>query len=109
MMLADETASILQSLGVSRDRFARGSRVVHSPLTGEAIGQLDDSKPEAVGDAVANAQDAFLRWRSVPAPGAASWSGSSVRSCAPQRIRSAVSLRSRPARLPPKAAAKSRR
>jgi aldehyde dehydrogenase (NAD+) len=68
MTLAEETASVLESLGVPRERFARGSRAVRSPLTGETVAQLEDATSAAVDDAVAKAHDAFLRWRSVPAP-----------------------------------------
>ncbi|HEY3918033.1 MAG TPA: aldehyde dehydrogenase family protein [Stellaceae bacterium] len=65
---AAEAARLLESLGVKRGGFARGSRIVRSPITGEAIGRLDDDGPRAVGRAVARAQKAFLAWRRIPPP-----------------------------------------
>ena len=65
---AEETARLLESLGVKRARFATGSRAVRSPITGEIIGRLEDDSPAGVGRAVEQAQKAFLAWRQLPPP-----------------------------------------
>ncbi|MGH6678705.1 MAG: L-piperidine-6-carboxylate dehydrogenase, partial [Bradyrhizobium sp.] len=66
--LAARTASLLQTLGVRRDRTERGGRAVRSPLTGEIIAQVADADPASITDAIAQADAAFASWRSMPAP-----------------------------------------
>jgi aldehyde dehydrogenase (NAD+) len=68
MTLTARTGSLLETLGVSRDRHTAGARAVHSPLTGEIIAHVADAVPTTVGDAVVHAQEAFAFWRAVPAP-----------------------------------------
>jgi aldehyde dehydrogenase (NAD+) len=65
---ADETARLLESLGVNRARFSTGKREIRSPITGEVIGRLKDDVPADVGRAVERAQKAFLAWRKLPPP-----------------------------------------
>ena len=66
--IANDVDVLLHDLGVSRDRFSHGSRVVRSPLTGETIAHVQDTSREDVQEAVTRAKAAFLQWRSVPAP-----------------------------------------
>lgn len=66
--LAADVDALLQELGVPRDRFSKGSRAVHSPLTGEIIAHVQDASRADVQDAITQAKTAFLEWRSVPAP-----------------------------------------
>ncbi|HEX3970147.1 MAG TPA: aldehyde dehydrogenase family protein [Stellaceae bacterium] len=66
--VADEAARLLESLGVKQARFASGSRVVRSPITGETIGRLKDDSPRDVGSAVEQAEQAFSAWRKLPPP-----------------------------------------
>jgi aldehyde dehydrogenase (NAD+) len=65
---ADEAALCLETLGVERKRFNEGSRKVRSPITGEIIGRVKDESPAAVAREIERAHDAFLIWRTVPAP-----------------------------------------
>src|SRR5215217_1492289 len=69
MTVSGEVDSILQNIGVHRDRYRYGERMVRSPLTGETIGQVKDADPASVSEAIAQSEKAFLAWRSVPAPG----------------------------------------
>src|SRR3546814_12573578 len=47
---------------------ASGDLVSHSPIDGKVIGQLASARREAVEAAIGRAHDAFLAWRTVPAP-----------------------------------------
>jgi aldehyde dehydrogenase (NAD+) len=47
---------------------AKAERAVRSPITGEIIGHVQDTSPDEVARVVAQAADAFAKWRSVPAP-----------------------------------------
>ena len=65
---AAETAETLERLGVDASLWTGGSRVVRSPVTGEAIGHVHDTSPAAVAAAIEAAHTAYLSWRNVPAP-----------------------------------------
>ncbi|MFD4182457.1 aldehyde dehydrogenase family protein, partial [Rhodococcus sp. NPDC058514] len=45
-----------------------GALVARTPITGGVLCTLTPSSPEQVADAIAEAHDAFARWRTVPAP-----------------------------------------
>ncbi len=62
MSPADETAAILKQLGLDA---SAGDLVSTSPIDGQAIGRVAMGDP---GKACVEAQRAFLKWRSVPAP-----------------------------------------
>jgi aldehyde dehydrogenase (NAD+) len=66
--VAIEAGSLLQSLGVSAQDFGTGAREVHTPITGEAIGRVAMESPSMADSAIERAYQAFLQWRSVPAP-----------------------------------------
>src|SRR5256885_5649423 len=68
MNLSADVDSILQGVGVYRDRYRGGERVVRSPLTGETIAQVEDANPDSVSEAIGQSEKAFLAWRSLPAP-----------------------------------------
>src|SRR5438876_11225751 len=68
MTLSADVESILQGVGVYRDRYRGGERVVQSPLTGETIAQVEDANPDSVAEAIGQSEKAFLAWRSLPAP-----------------------------------------
>src|SRR5205809_3618666 len=68
MTLSADVESILQGVGVYRDRYRGGERVVQSPLTGETIAQVEDANPDSVTEAIGQSEKAFLAWRSLPAP-----------------------------------------
>ncbi|MGL3210576.1 L-piperidine-6-carboxylate dehydrogenase [Bradyrhizobium sp. BR 1433] len=66
--LPGEVDRLLTELGVSRARYKDGALKVHTPITGETIGQLQET---SAGDGVAAieaAHVAFHAWRLVPAP-----------------------------------------
>jgi aldehyde dehydrogenase (NAD+) len=67
MTLSARTASLLQTLGVPRDRLD-GGRAARSPLTGDIIAHVTDAEPASVADMVAHSEQAFAQWRAVPAP-----------------------------------------
>ena len=68
MTLASQTRDLLTELGVAPAAFADGTLEVRSPLTGEIIATVRETSPDAVAGMIARAQEAFLRWRLVPAP-----------------------------------------
>jgi aldehyde dehydrogenase (NAD+) len=47
---------------------SKASRVVRSPITGETIAQVEDAAPGEIDGVIGAAADAFIKWRSVPAP-----------------------------------------
>jgi aldehyde dehydrogenase (NAD+) len=66
--LASETDAILQRLGVARNLYQDGPRVIHSPLTGEPIANVRDADAAAAEKVINAAAGAFRTWRLVPAP-----------------------------------------
>ncbi len=65
--LRAQTTAILDRLGV-RDLPADGDLVVSSPVTGGELARLRSHSAAQVADIVGRAHEAFLQWRSVPAP-----------------------------------------
>lgn len=68
MALAVEVDSLLETFGVPRERYRRGSRAVHSPLTGEVIANVQDANAADADRALEQAKDAFLAWRLTAPP-----------------------------------------
>jgi aldehyde dehydrogenase (NAD+) len=68
MTLAVEVDSLLETFGVPRERYRRGSRPVRSPLTGEVIANVQDASAADADRTVEQAKDAFLAWRLTPPP-----------------------------------------
>lgn len=66
--LATETAELLSRLGVDPAALSGGTLVVSSPITGEEIARLAEATPTDAARVVAEAHEAFLAWRKVPAP-----------------------------------------
>jgi len=66
--LAAEVSSLLGQLGVPDAAWHGGTLVVRSPISGEAIGQVVETPPAGVAQAVADARAASVAWRTVPAP-----------------------------------------
>ncbi|MDB5721040.1 MAG: aldehyde dehydrogenase family protein, partial [Alphaproteobacteria bacterium] len=62
---AQEASLLLARLGVET---AQGDLVSCSPIDGRGIGAVESASGAGVGEAVERAQQAFLAWRSVPAP-----------------------------------------
>ncbi len=68
MSYKDQVTEILRGIGISAARLSDGGLAVHSPLTGEQIAAVDMTEAGAVDQTIAQAHQAFLQWRSVPAP-----------------------------------------
>ncbi len=66
--IAEETQTILEELGVDRERREAGALPVHTPISGEHIGNCKIAAVADVQGAVTTAHQAFLEWRKVPAP-----------------------------------------
>ena len=65
--LANETKSLLESLGVDNANLS-GSITVTTPIDGSVIAQVAEQVADAMDAAVTAAHNAFLSWRTVPAP-----------------------------------------
>ena len=63
-----EVARVLASFGVDPARLGGGTLVAHSPLTGEETARLVETDRAATEAANERSHQAFLAWRSVPAP-----------------------------------------
>jgi aldehyde dehydrogenase (NAD+) len=61
---ADEARDLLAQLGVE----SGGALVSRSPIDGQAIGNVEEAGAAEVTAACEKAQQAFLKWRTVPAP-----------------------------------------
>jgi aldehyde dehydrogenase (NAD+) len=68
MTVKQELESILNRLGVPASAYTGGSLTVTTPITGEVIANVAVTTPAAANDAIAAAHQAFLNWRTVPAP-----------------------------------------
>ena len=63
-----ERARLLDDCGIGIDERSGGSLRVRSPVDGAELARLHETPPGAVAQAIDRAQDAFTRWREVPAP-----------------------------------------
>ncbi len=66
MTLKHEVEIILTKLGVPTTAYTGGTLTSHSPITGEVIAQLPTTPDPQ--KSIAQAHEAFLQWRTVPAP-----------------------------------------
>lgn len=66
--LEHEVHQLLSQLGVPAAAYTAGELMVQTPLTGQVIAQITKTAPAAAHEALAAAQQAYLAWRSVPAP-----------------------------------------
>ncbi|HKU95860.1 MAG TPA: aldehyde dehydrogenase family protein [Vineibacter sp.] len=66
--LAQDATSILQALGVPAGCYTGGTLAVRTPITGDVIAPVAETSPTEAAAVIARANDAFLRWRQVPAP-----------------------------------------
>lgn len=60
--------SLLNSLGVSQDAYQNGSLAVHSPIDGSKLAEVSEHNASDAERIIAQAKEAFLSWRKVPAP-----------------------------------------
>ena len=63
---AEDVAKLLQALGVDAKTTTGGTLTVRSPNTGEVIAEVVETKDARA--AIDAAHEAFLTWRSIPAP-----------------------------------------
>ncbi|HEX4713280.1 aldehyde dehydrogenase family protein [Phenylobacterium sp.] len=63
-----EAAELLNRLGVPEAVWTGGDRPVRSPVSGEVIGEVHDTSPADVAKTIEAAHEAYLAWRSTPAP-----------------------------------------
>ena len=68
MDVIQDTRELLDRLGVAPAAHTDGDLIVHSPISGAAIGAVATSTPGAVADAIGAACTAFESWRATPAP-----------------------------------------
>lgn len=66
--LASEVDALLTELGVSQSRYKDGALKVHTPVTGETIGQVLETTASESAAAIETAHTAFRAWRLVRAP-----------------------------------------
>ncbi len=66
--IAEETRNILDELGVKTADYGSGTLPVHTPISGEQIGNCKVATAADVRSVIGAAQEAFLEWRKVPAP-----------------------------------------
>ncbi len=66
--VTEEVQGLLTRLGVKREAFENGLLEARSPITGEVIGRVSIDSSSQVDRKIRAAHEAFLEWRSVPAP-----------------------------------------
>lgn len=66
--LPGEVDKLLADLGVSRPRYTDGALKVHTPITGDTIGDVQETSASEAVEAIEAAHTAFRVWRLVPAP-----------------------------------------
>ncbi|HEU0230144.1 MAG TPA: aldehyde dehydrogenase family protein [Burkholderiaceae bacterium] len=62
------TSELLEGLGVAPSRLQGGTLAVHSPIDGAEIARLREHARDDTIAAIGEAKNAFLAWRTVPAP-----------------------------------------
>jgi aldehyde dehydrogenase (NAD+) len=66
--VATRTHEILTRLGAGDPFTADGDLVSRSPIDGSELGRLQSHTLQEAADVIGRAQEAFLQWRTVPAP-----------------------------------------
>jgi aldehyde dehydrogenase (NAD+) len=67
-LLAEQVPLLLAKLGVDERAFRGGTLEVRTPITGEVIAHAHKTDASEVAHRIGLAHEAFLQWRSVPAP-----------------------------------------
>jgi aldehyde dehydrogenase (NAD+) len=65
---AEEVPALMAKLGVSQRVLRGGTLEVRTPITGEVIAHPHETDASDIAHRIGLAHDAFLQWRSVPAP-----------------------------------------
>lgn len=66
--IIDETAAILDRLGVDQSLYTGGDMASFSPISGETVASLKTASATDTAAAIDRADEAFRQWRLVPAP-----------------------------------------
>lgn len=66
--LTHEVKGILTRFGIAESVYNQGLLPVYSPIKGEQIASVTSTSPEAAKARIQTAQEAYLVWRSIPAP-----------------------------------------
>ncbi len=66
--MKNRVADILKSMQIDPGQFSNGNFKVHSPIDGSEIGTVQMDDKASVDAKITDAQTAFLKWRTVPAP-----------------------------------------
>ncbi|WP_263416399.1 L-piperidine-6-carboxylate dehydrogenase [Terriglobus albidus] len=66
--LEQEVHQLLSNLGVPAAAYTHGELVVRTPITGQVIARVAKTDAAAANEALTKARNAFVAWRSVPAP-----------------------------------------
>lgn len=61
-------SEVLSALGFTADELKGGGLPVRSPIDGEILASVHETKPDEMAGIIAQSQAAFKAWRSVPAP-----------------------------------------
>lgn len=64
----DQIKALLTTLGVAESAYADGNLVVTTPVDGSVIGHIKTHTTQAAHTMIEQAQEAYLAWRTVPAP-----------------------------------------
>src|SRR5438067_556318 len=68
MTVQQEVCTLLNDIGVPASAYSDGPLTVRTPITGEIIACVSTTSPADATQAIAQAHEAFLEWRTVPAP-----------------------------------------
>jgi aldehyde dehydrogenase (NAD+) len=68
MTIKQEVETLLADLSVPATAYSDGNLTVRTPITGEIIANVPTITPADATKAIAQAQAAFLEWRTIPAP-----------------------------------------
>jgi aldehyde dehydrogenase (NAD+) len=63
-----DISSLMDSMGVARERYTMGDMVARSPIDGGEIGRVASDSLASVSSKIDAAAAVFAQWRSVPAP-----------------------------------------
>ncbi len=66
--LVTQTHDLLRRLGVPDERVGGGDLIARTPITGGELARVRANTADDVRTAIGRAQEAFVTWRSVPAP-----------------------------------------
>lgn len=63
-----DITDLLSRLGVDHNAYSSGDLIIETPIDGAEIGRVATDNAVTVKEAISKSQEAFLKWRAVPAP-----------------------------------------